>query len=188
MVVVVEPGIAQPFGLARLQQAQRRAGLQPQRLDAADHRNDRHEVALGRPAPCSPHAEPGGAGGLGLACCRQHRVQVHHTRGRNIGIETGALRAIGAVLRAAAGLDAQQGGNLDPVGIEVAAVNRMGLGQQVVERPGEEHKRAFAGPSRPVGKGSRTWTGTIGSRNPARQPGCVRGAAMRGSLPIHAIA
>ena len=45
-----------------------------------------------------------------------------------------ALRAIGAILRAAAGLDRQQGRDLDLVGVEMCAVHRLGLENQVIER------------------------------------------------------
>ena len=50
------------------------------------------------------------------------------------GVEMRALRAIGAILRAAAGLDRQQGRDLDLVGVEMRAMHRLGLENQVVER------------------------------------------------------
>jgi hypothetical protein len=50
----------------------------------------------------------------------------------------GALRAVAAVLLAAAGLDRQQRGKLHGVGIEVLAMHLLGAEQQVVERQCEQ--------------------------------------------------
>ncbi|ESY65146.1 hypothetical protein X742_22705 [Mesorhizobium sp. LNHC232B00] len=46
----------------------------------------------------------------------------------------GQLAAIAAILRASTCLDAEQPTELDLIGIEILAVNRLRLKQQVVER------------------------------------------------------
>ena len=48
------------------------------------------------------------------------------------------LRAVGAILRAAAGLDREQGGELDLCRIEVPAVNLLGAKQQLGQRQLEQ--------------------------------------------------
>ena len=56
------------------------------------------------------------------------------------------LRAVLAVLRAGAGLDRQQGGDLYGVGVEVGTMHLLGTEQQIVEGQGEERLDLVEGP------------------------------------------
>ncbi len=123
VVVVVEPRVRKPFGLSRLQQPERRAGLEPERLDGRDHLGDRLELRVLRAAVRRAHAEARRArvfralGGRADLVERQQRMRV------DVGLEANALRAVGAVLGAGAGLDRQQRGDLHRVRVEVLAMH-----------------------------------------------------------------
>ena len=153
MVVVVEPRRAQPLRLARRQQAQRGAGLQTDLLDARDHRLDRVQIPVVGAAPGRPHAEPRRARRPGRAGGVENVLQPHQALIGDAGVEMGALRAIGAVLGTAAGLDAEQGGDLHPVGVEMTAMDRLRLEDQVVEGAREQRQRALPRPRRGLGHG-----------------------------------
>ena len=56
------------------------------------------------------------------------------------------LAAIAAILGAAAGLDGEQARQLHPVGIEILAMNGLGLEEQVVEGQVVDCLRRFPGP------------------------------------------
>ena len=108
MVVVVETGRLQPSRLLVGQHAERGAGLEPHRFDALDHLAHLVEIAILGLAPGRAHAEAAGAGALRRPRLGQHRVERHQLLGLDAGVVMRALRAIGAVLRTAAGLDRQQ--------------------------------------------------------------------------------
>src|SRR5205823_8742695 len=57
VVVVIEPGSLERFGLTVLEHAKRRAGLESQRLDLAHHGEHRLEIAISRTTPRGAHAE-----------------------------------------------------------------------------------------------------------------------------------
>ena len=59
---------------------------------------------------------------------------IHQLRGFNAGVVMRALRAVPAIFRAAAGLDAEQARGLDVIGIEIAAMKGLRLKDQVYER------------------------------------------------------
>ena len=61
------------------------------------------------------------------------------------------LRAVAAVLRAAAGLDRQQRGALDAVGVEIFAVDCLRLEEQIVEGKVEEGARLVTQGAGPAG-------------------------------------
>ena len=118
--------------------AERRAGLKAERLDGRHHGADRVEVAFLRRTPCRAHAEPARALGLGGARLRDDGGDVHQPLGRDAGVVARALRAIGAVFRAAAGLDRQQCRDLHLAGIEMDAVDALGVKDQIRERQFEQ--------------------------------------------------
>jgi hypothetical protein len=89
------------------------------------------EVAILGRAPGRAHAETRGAGGLGGARLGQHGFRPHQLFGLHAGIVVGRLRAIGAVLRATAGLNRQQCRNLHFERIEMQAVDALRLGHQL---------------------------------------------------------
>ena len=134
MVVVVEPGFGQRLCLGFVQQAQRRAGLQPHVPHGADHGADLFHLRVLRTPVGGAHAEPGRAGGLRPGGGLGHVLDAHQVLGLDPGPVADALRAVGAILRAGAGLDGQQRRDLHGVGIEVLPVDPLGFVEQVVER------------------------------------------------------
>ena len=141
MVVVVEAGGFQLRRLLARQHAERGAGLETQRLDALDHGADGGKIAILGLAPGRAHAEARGAVDLGRARFGEHGLDRHQLLGLDAGIVLRRLRAIGAVLRAAAGLDRQQGRNLHLGRIEILPVCLRRLEHQF--RKGQIEQRAY---------------------------------------------
>ena len=83
-------------------------------------------------------------GGLGGT---HHLVHFHEFFGLHAGVELGCLRAVAAVFGAAAGLDRQQRGMLDLVGIPMLAMHLLGLPHQVIEGQVEQLDHFGAGPA-----------------------------------------
>ena len=138
VVVVVEPGGLECRRLLAAEHAQRGAGLEAERLHFADHRGDLGDVAVLGRTPRRAHAEARGTGGLGLPGLLQHRLGAHQLRGIDPGVVALRLRTVGTVLRAAAGLDRQQGADLHLGRVEAAAVDLGGAEQQLRERQVEQ--------------------------------------------------
>ena len=134
VIVEVESGVAQPLRLIGREHAERRAGLQPQPLDGADHIADPVEVLVLRIAPRRCHAEPACARVLGALRGREYLLRIHQLGGLDAGVVVGALRAVAAIFRATAGLDAEQTRRLDVIGVEVSAVNALRAENQIRER------------------------------------------------------
>ena len=82
-------------------------------------------------------------GGLGVG---HHRRHVHQLGGLQPGLVRGALRAIAAILGAAAGLDRQKCGNLHFVGREMPPVDGLRPENQVGEGQGEQGGQLLARP------------------------------------------
>ena len=162
MVVVIEAGCLQPSGLRVRQHAERDAGLEPHRAHALDHGADLVEVAVLRLAPGRAHAEAAGAGILRGLRLGQHLVEAHQLFGLDAGVVFRALRAIGAVLRAAAGLDRQQRRDLHFGGIEIGAVDGLRAEDQVGK--GQREQLADFG-ARPVMAQGAVVTGNAGGRH-----------------------
>jgi hypothetical protein len=99
-----------------------------------------------RIAPRRAHAEPLAARVFGLRRALEHGLHVHQFRGLDAGIRADRLRAIAAILRTPAGLDAEQGAQLDFGGGVIGAVDAGGLEQQFGEREVEEGRDFIAGP------------------------------------------
>ncbi len=160
VVVVVQTGLLELFGLALAQHAERDAGLQAERLDRADHLGHGLQVVRLGATPGGAHAEALGAACLGGAGGGQHLVQRHQLFRFQAGVVARRLRAIAAVLGTAAGLDRQQARQLDAVGVEVGAVRLLGAGHQVHERQGVKLHHGGAAPG---GRGLRL--GRLGNGN-----------------------
>ena len=108
VVVIVEAGLFQLLRLRFGQHAERHAGLEAKGFDPLDHRANSVEIAILGRAPGGAHAK---AAGAGIACgtrLGEHLVERHQLLGIHAGVVMGALRTIGAVLGAAAGLDREQ--------------------------------------------------------------------------------
>ena len=146
MIVVIEACVLEPPRLRRREHAERRTGLEPQRLDALDHGANAVEVAVLRLAPSRAHAEAAGAGRFCRARLGEHGVERHQLLGTHAGVVARALRAIGAILRTAAGLDRQQRRNLHFGGIEILPVRALRPEHQLRERQVEQRTHLFARP------------------------------------------
>ena len=146
VVVVVQPGLGQGLGLLLGQLAEGHAGFQAELLHALHHFQHVGHV-LGRGVlPGGAHAEAGGADGLGLGGRFQHLLHFHQLLLVQAGVVVAGLRAVLAVFRAGAGLDRQQGRDLHAVRVEVRAVHRLRLEQEVVEGLLEERLHFGEGP------------------------------------------
>ena len=88
----------------------------------------------------------------------------HQLFGAHAGLVARALRAIGAILRAAAGLDRQQRGNLHLGRIEIRAVHALRAEHQFRERQIEQRPHLWRASSR----GGRTAAGDNGEASAAR--------------------
>ena len=144
VVVVIETGCFSRRACVFGQHAERHAGLEPHRAHALDHGADLVEVAVLRLAPGRAHAEAAGAGILGGLRLGQHLVEAHQLLGLDAGVVFRALRAIGAVLRAAAGLDRQQRRDLHLGGVEILPVQRSAperSGRETAARTGRGFRR-----------------------------------------------
>ena len=139
VVVVVEAGIGEALRLGHAQHAEGDAGLQTERLDAGHHVRHRLQVAVFGAAPGGAHAVAGGAGFPGAPGLGQHLVFGHQLARFEPGVVARALRAVGAVLRAAAGLDAEQRRHLHLVRVEVAAMGSLRAEHQLGEGQREQH-------------------------------------------------
>jgi hypothetical protein len=71
---------------------------------------------------------------LAVRAASQHGVERQDALGFDGGRMARALAAIAAILGTGAGLDAQQRADLDGIGIEVGAMEALGVEQQIVER------------------------------------------------------
>src|SRR4029450_8251881 len=104
VIVVVEAGSPELPRLLRREHAERGAGLEPERAHAMDHRTHLVELAVLRLAPGPPHAEAARTRIAGCPRLPEHGLEAHQLLSLHASFVVRALRAIGAVLRAAAGL------------------------------------------------------------------------------------
>ena len=122
-VVVIggEPGLREARRLRGVQHAERDAGLHAERAHAAHHVEHGVEFrAVAHIAPGGAHAEAVGAGLLARAPRPPAPPRLHHMHAVEMHfLVMRRLRAIAAILRAAAGLDAQQAGLLESAPREI---------------------------------------------------------------------
>ncbi|ABA47844.1 hypothetical protein BURPS1710b_0571 [Burkholderia pseudomallei 1710b] len=155
VVVIVEARLRQRLRLVFLEHAERHARLEAHVLHAADHFLDRLDVAILRVAPRGAHAEARRAVFLRGARGGEHRVHLHQLLRLQAGVVMRGLRAVAAVLLAAARLDRQQRRELDRVRVEVLAVCLLRAEQQIVERQLVERDHVGDAPARRGGRGHR---------------------------------
>ncbi|MNM42786.1 hypothetical protein D3C81_536320 [compost metagenome] len=134
VVVVVEAGLGQRFGLLLIQATEGHAGFQTHGLHAFDHFQHVRHVLGRRVLPRRAHAEAGRADGLGTSGLFEDLLHLHQFLFFQAGVVVTGLRTIFAIFRAGAGLDRQQGRNLHAVGVEMRTVHGLRLEQQVIER------------------------------------------------------
>ena len=146
MVVVVEAGLFKPLRLRRLEHAERDAGFQTHRLHALDHGANLVEIAVLRRTPSRTHTKARRAAFLGRTRFGHNGFDRHQLLGFDAGVVLRRLRAIGAVFRAATGLDRQQGRDLHLGRIEILPVDLGGAEHQFRERQREQRPDLLAGP------------------------------------------
>ncbi|MCY1395526.1 hypothetical protein D9M71_104710 [compost metagenome] len=138
VVVVVEAGLGQRFGLLLIQATEGHAGFQAHGFHAFDHLQHVRHVLGRRMLPRRAHAEAGRTDGLGASGLFEDLLHLHQFLFFQAGVVVTGLRTIFAIFRAGAGLDRQQGRHLDAVGVEMRTVHRLRLEQQVIEWLNEE--------------------------------------------------
>lgn len=127
MVVGGQASLSQRVGLLLREHAERATRVHVEAADGTHHCQHLVErVALRDVSPRCAHAETGRALGLGLGRCRRDIVQREQVRARNARLVVRRLGAIGAVLGAATGFDAQQHAALDLGRQMVRAMHRLG--------------------------------------------------------------
>jgi hypothetical protein len=138
VVVVVEPRLLERAGLRCGQHAERRAGLEAEPPHLPDDSGELSDLARLRAAPRRAHAEARRATRPRRAGTLEHVLDVEHLLAADAGLVAHALRAVRAILGAAAGLHADERAHLDHVRVEMLAVHGMRPEEQVVEwQPGE---------------------------------------------------
>ena len=122
---------------------------------------------------------------LAARAASTHRSAAHELFGIDTGVVVNALRTIGAVFRAAAGLDREQRRDLHLARIEVLAMNALGTEQQLGERQREQRAHVGAGPVVANG-GILAWSGSRCGRPYGVTMAVLRGKSKRprsGSFP-----
>ena len=134
MIVVVQTRGLESFSLCGSEHSQRRTGLESQLFDTGHELgNLRDFLVLGRTPRCS-HAKASRTGRSGFLGLSEHHLFSHEPLRCQARVEMRALGTVRTVFRAAAGLNRQQGRYLDNVSVEMGAVHRLGLINQVVKR------------------------------------------------------
>ena len=146
VVVIIEAGVGQHVRLAFAQHPQRHAGFHAHLAHALHHLDDGGHVPILGIAPGRAHAKARAARILRLRRRLHHRLHAHQLFGLEAAFGMSGLVAIAAILRAAAGLDRQQSGQLHLIAREVGAMDRLRIEHQVVERQVEQRSDFGAGP------------------------------------------
>jgi hypothetical protein len=122
--------------LGVVQHAERHASLEPERAHARDHVEHGVEFrTVADLAPGRPHAEAIGAGRLGAPRRGQHGCDLEHLDLAETDLAMmRRLRAIAAILGAAAGLDRQEARLLDVIHVVIGAMGGIGARDQIEER------------------------------------------------------
>ena len=124
------------------------AGFHAEAFNRADQFGDVVDVAVFRRAPRGAHAKARRTRGLGRARSGFHFFHRREFGRLDTGVVARRLRAVGAVFRAAAGLDRQQRGEFDFGWIEVFAVHGLRAIQQLGQRQGEQRFDVILRPAR----------------------------------------
>ena len=147
VIVCGEAGRLEALRLFERQHAERRAHFHPERGNILHHLEHRVERwAVRRIAPRRAHAEPRRSVVFRRARGRQHSLRIHQPRPRDAGVVMGALRAIRAIFRTAARLDAQQRAALYVRGVMMLAMNGLRAEEELGERKMIERLDALGRP------------------------------------------
>ena len=148
VVVSGEPCLRQSFGLLIGEHAGGDAGFHSHAANPAHHLEHCLEGrAIANLPPGPAHAEPVCTGFFGSASPLQHGCNLHlGFEGRDVTAVVDGLGAVGAVLLAAAGLDAQQGCQLHPIARIGFPVDALRLPQQLHQREFKQGLNLFRAP------------------------------------------
>ena len=138
MVVVVQTGLGQGCGLVLIETAKSHAGFQAHGLHAFDHFQNVGHVFGRRMFPGCTHAETGRTNGLGASGLFEDLLHFQQFFFFQTGVVVTGLRTIFAIFRASTGFDRQQRRDLHAIGVEMRAVHRLRLEQQVIEGLNEQ--------------------------------------------------
>jgi hypothetical protein len=127
VVVVIQAGLSQPFGLTGPQHSEGGASFQAECLHASDDGKDRLQVPVFRPAPRGTHAKSRRALRLRSGGCFDDGLCIEHRLVLDAGRIAPGLRTVRAILRATAGFHREQRGKLQLRGVEMPPVNGLGL-------------------------------------------------------------
>jgi hypothetical protein len=147
VVVIIEPRLGERVGLMRRQHAERHAGFHPHRADAL--RPSRRARPCRGPWGCAtPRPCRSAASHCPWPAPRrlQHRADVHQLGRLEPGCRRDRLRAIAAILRAAAGLDREQAWRAGPRSRRDARGGPRRAEHQFGERQVEQRGDLVAGP------------------------------------------
>jgi autotransporter-associated beta strand protein len=134
VVVGVAAGGLEALGLGFGEHAEGAADFHAQGVDVFDKGDDGIEFfAIFDFPPGGAHAEAGGAFGSGLSGFFDDVVDGEDAVALDARVVVGGLGAVGAVFGAAAGFDGEEGGALDDGGVEVCAVDGLGLEEEFGE-------------------------------------------------------
>ncbi len=147
VIVVVEAGLFQPLRLIATsacrawRRSPGRARFTPSTMAQTLSRS--RSLGERQAAPMQKREAPPA---LAARASLEHRLDAHQLLGLDAGVVARGLRAIGAILRAAAGLDRQQSRDLHFRRIEILPVDRGCAEHQFRERQVEQRPHLGAGP------------------------------------------
>lgn len=134
VIVCRQACLGQPVCLLLIEHAKRATRLHPQGPDATNHLDNPFEfVTFGGFAPRRAHAEACSALGLRLSRLVKRVFDTQEGLALDAGLVMRGLRAIGAVFRAVAGLDAQERAALDGTGVVMCPMDGLGAVEQIGE-------------------------------------------------------
>ena len=146
MIVIIQPRFFQFCRLLSCQHAQCHTGFHTHCAHALYHLAHRIHIAVFRATPCRAHAIARGTGIFGTLRPLQHRLDIHQLGGFEAGIKFGALTAIIAIFRTAAGFNRQKRAFLYLIGIKPLSMHILRFKNQIIERQGKQRLNLFTGP------------------------------------------
>lgn len=162
VIVVIEAGGFEPFGLWASQHPEGNASLHAHGLDGMHHVDHALKLGIGRVAPGRTHAEAGRAVGARGEGCTADFIKRQQLLSFQPGIVFAALGAVRTIFWAGAGFNRKQGTDLHGVGVEMRPMNAVRLKQQVVEGEIEQRQDAV---KRPAGVGSCHTSTSVAGRS-----------------------
>ena len=138
MVIIIEARFLQAGRLIGRQHAQGHAAFKTQGLHVTNNIGKTLDIAVLQIAPGGAHAESACTGILGLLRRGADLFAVEQLFGLHARVIGAALGAVSTIFLATAGLDVQQGAQLDAIGIEVLLVHLVRARQKIQKRQLEQ--------------------------------------------------